>query len=169
MYTKTSILPGETLFDVAVRVYGHTQGAKQLAADNDISMTDVLTPGMELKIDDSISFKSLKAITIAMQTTELPNQAVAEPYQNMFDLALQLYGSLQGVFQLAKDNDKDMTSEINPGEILKGRKDPIDKLVYEFYKGRGIKPATGLTSEESADIKPEGIEFWAIEFDFIVS
>lgn len=169
MIKTTSILPGETLFDVAVREYGHMQGVFELAQDNGVGMTNALEPGTELSIDDAVSFKTLKGITIALQTSELPNEVMAEPYQNMFDLALQAYGDLAGVFQLAKDNELDMTADIKPGDVLKTRKEVINKLIFEYYRGRGIKPATGLTPEENELLKPEGIDFWGIEYDFIVS
>ena len=169
MIKTTSILPGETLFDVAVRDYGHMQGVFNLAKDNGIGMTDDLSPGTELKVDDSISFKALKGISISLQTTELPNDVTAEPSQNMFDLAVQVYGDLSGVFNLAKDNGKEMTGELTAGEVLKSRKEVANKLIVDFYKGRNIKPATGLSPEESNELKPEGIDFWAIEYDFIVS
>jgi hypothetical protein len=169
MIKTTSILPGETLFDVAVRDYGHMQGVFQLAKDNGIGMTDELAPGGELEVDESISFKELRGISIALQTVELPNEVAAEPYQNMFDIAVQLYGDLSGVFQLAKDNSKDMTTELLPGEVLKSRKEVINKLIVDYYRGRNIKPATGLSPEENEQLKPEGIDYWAIEVDFIVS
>ncbi|MBI9063289.1 MAG: hypothetical protein JEZ14_15010, partial [Marinilabiliaceae bacterium] len=83
MIKPTNILPGETLFDVAVRDYGHLQGVFNLAKDNGIGMTGDLSPGTDLKIDDSLSFKALKGISISLQTTELPNEVTVEPSQNM--------------------------------------------------------------------------------------
>ncbi|MBI9064880.1 MAG: hypothetical protein JEZ14_23035, partial [Marinilabiliaceae bacterium] len=111
----------------------------------------------------------LKGISISLQTTELPNEVTVEPSQNMFDLAVQVYGDLSGVFILAKDNGHEMTGELSAGEVLRSRKEVANKLIAGFYKGRNIKPATGLSPEESNELKPEGIDFWAIEYDFEVS
>jgi phage tail protein X len=166
--TTTTILPGETLFDVAVRVYGHTQGVAQLCSDNGVNMTDELPAGMELLYDESVLYDT-GSVVISLSPQVLSNQIAVEAGQNIFDIALQMYGNIEGIIDIARDNGKDMTSELTPGELIVGSDEAIDILVRDFYAGRGILPATGLTSEESAVLKPEGIGYWAIDYDFIVS
>jgi hypothetical protein len=41
----------QSLFDIALQVYGDATGAFQLALDNDLSITADLTPGQTLKYD----------------------------------------------------------------------------------------------------------------------
>lgn len=153
---------------MAVRNYGHLQGVTQLAFDNGISLTQEVSAGDKLKVNKQVSF-DLPVVTIQQQTTIAPNQLIVEPWQNIFDIAVQAYGDLSGLVNLTADNLKSLTGNIVPGETLKTRNVVINKLVVDFIKGKGIKIATGLAPEKDAELKPEGIEYWAIEYDFIVS
>ena len=46
-----------------------------------------------------------------MKVTVLQNQTLS-------DIALQVYGSLEGVFTLAADNDLSVTDELKAGQVL---------------------------------------------------
>lgn len=164
----TVILPGESLFDVAVRVYGHTQGVAILASDNGISVTEAMKPGIELIINDTLVF-DLPVVVIQAQTVLAPNELVSEPYQNIFDLAVQAYGDIEGLVFMSSDNNKGLTAQVSPGDVLHTRNQAINKLVVNFFKGHNTKIATGLTPEEESELVPEGIDFWAIETEFLVS
>lgn len=94
--------------------------------------------------------------------------ATVQPGQTIFDLAIQEYGDLSGLVELASDNNKSLTADIVAGENLKVGQTK-NKLITDFYKGRSIKPATGTTESEIEQLKPEGIGYWAIEHDFVVS
>lgn len=50
---------------------------------------------------------------------------VVQNSQNMFDIALRYYGSVEGVFQVASDNDLSVTDDIVPGQVLKIDSDKI--------------------------------------------
>ncbi len=167
--TSIQLQAGETLFDVAIKRYGHMQGLLNLIIDNDLGFTDEPKPGVVLEIDNSVSFKNLKKIKIATQVDELPNEAVVKARQNLFDMSLQIYGDLSGLIELAEDNDLNLTQELTPGTKLKSRIEVKNKQVVSFFKARKNKPATGLSISETEKLKPEGIDYWAIEYDFVVS
>jgi hypothetical protein len=171
MTETTSIQAGETLFDVAIREYGHLQGVLNLIKDNGLGFTDEPAAGLALEVDRSASFDNLKSARISAveETTDLPNEVTVQAGQNMFDIALQVYGDLSGIIELAKDNGKGLTKDLTAGEVLKSRSKLKNKPVADFFEGRKSKPATGLNQSESEQLKPEGIGYWAIGLDFIVS
>ena len=66
-----------------------------------------------------------------------------KPNQNLFDVALHLYGSIEGLFDLLISNpDLNMTSELVYGQELVYHKDFIlnESVVSEFQK-QGIVPS----------------------------
>ena len=83
--------------------------------------------------------------------------------QTLLDVAIQYLGNAASVAQLAALNSLDMTSEITPGQILE-LPDVADKRVVKFLKDGEHVPATNYIDGDL-----EGIEFWGIESDFIVS
>jgi len=171
MTTTTSIQlkAGETLFDVAVKHYGHMQGLLNLINDNGLGFTDEPLAGHVLELNESVSFGNLKKITIATQVSALPNVETIKAGQSLFDMALQIYGDLSGLKELAGDNKLNLTQDISAGQILKSRPNLKNRYVVAFFKDRKYKPASGLTPAESEELKPEGIGYWAIEYDFEVS
>jgi len=38
--------------------------------------------------------------------------------QSLVDIAMQVYGSAEGVFALAKENGLSVTDEVSPGQVL---------------------------------------------------
>ena len=64
--------------------------------------------------------------------------------QSVFDIALQAYGSIEGVFELLKANaGLELDSHIAPGTVLQVTGEPVNKDVVDYYKKNNIKPATG--------------------------
>ena len=89
--------------------------------------------------------------------------------QSLFDIALQVYGTIEGVFGLLADNPGKLTTltdETTPGTELVVNGAVLNKYVSDEYTNRGIIPATGYGIIE---IPGEGIGYWAIDDDFIVS
>ena len=85
--------------------------------------------------------------------------------QSLFDLAIQGTGSIEGVFGLAKAAGLSITDELPSGMVIPVPIPLADPQVAEYYAARRITPATATTT----DIILEGVEFWNIELDFIVS
>jgi len=86
--------------------------------------------------------------------------------QTWVDLALQQLGDESRLFELCDLNGVGITDELIPGrEVLYpdfdfDKKDSVNTL-------KRIKPASDQSLVE--DDHGEGIEFWGIEFDFLVS
>jgi hypothetical protein len=86
--------------------------------------------------------------------------------QSLFDIAVQEYGSIEAVFQLADDNDiYDITAELSPGtELIIDKNMIIDTNVVNYYKNNNITAASELRTEEL-----QGVGYWQIGVDFIIS
>lgn len=84
--------------------------------------------------------------------------------QSLFDIAIQKSGAVESVFDLAVTNDLSITGPLFAGQELIDA--PVrDQDIAGYYRVKGLTPATALNAGENG----EGIEFWAIERDFIVS
>ena len=87
--------------------------------------------------------------------------------QSIFDIAVQYGGSVEAVFEIAAASDISITDELTMDRPLTmDSKGPYSKgmnpLVSEYFRTHRLYPATG-------DVKMgEGIEFWAIEYDFLI-
>ena len=63
--------------------------------------------------------------------------------QTLADIAIQVYGGVEGVFILAKDNGLNVTDELMPGQMLYyTATEVLDKGIAKHYGVNGICPAT---------------------------
>ena len=86
-------------------------------------------------------------------------------HQTLLDVALQYCGAVDAFFNQAYINGFSMTDDVASGEELV-LADIVDFKNQQYFQNSIYKPTTGLT------LTPDlagGIEFWAIETDFIIS
>lgn len=83
--------------------------------------------------------------------------------QTLLDVAIQHLGAESAVADLAQLNELDMTADVEVGDVLK-LPEVVNKRVVKVLKDGGHIPATNYISDDL-----EGIEYWDIEGDFIVS
>ncbi len=90
--------------------------------------------------------------------------------QNIFDLSLQEYGSIEKVFDLLEDNDQfNVTEDLSVYEDLKIGREAFKKDIVEYYNSRKLKPATSITDEEQYLLDNfSGIDYMIIDEDFFV-
>jgi len=91
--------------------------------------------------------------------------------QNIFDIALQEYGSIETVFDLIDDNDiTKISAGISVYDDLKILREPIQREVVAYYLSRGVLPATEARIEDLELIdrytRKDGINFMKIQKDF---
>jgi hypothetical protein len=84
--------------------------------------------------------------------------------QTWLDMAIQTGGSLESAILLAVANNVSITDLPTVGQQIEVSP-PGNKQVVDYYMKKGLTPATGLNADENG----EGIEFWAIERDFVIS
>lgn len=89
--------------------------------------------------------------------------------QTMVDVAVQELGDLERLFEIALANDLPVSDELAAATVLAvDEPDRTKKAVVKMFANPSRKPASadtaGLVNERG-----EGIEFWGIENDFIIS
>ena len=66
-----------------------------------------------------------------------------KPGQNMIDIALQHYGSVDAVINLCLDNNLDVGAELKAGtELTINDQNIIDKRLVTYYKNNNITVAS---------------------------
>lgn len=98
------------------------------------------------------------------------NTVTVTSHQSLFDVAVQHCGSADAAFEMAVLNGVSLTDDPQNGDTLT-IPDPADESVVQAFAVGRLMPATGCTQDEILDVigQGEGIEFWGIEYDFIVS
>lgn len=91
--------------------------------------------------------------------------------QSLMDVAVEHCGDWQQAFDIAMINGTGLTDDIASGKELTMPYPSADSEMANFYDVNAIHPATGITDSETSQILlgGEGIEFWGIEYDFVVS
>ena len=91
--------------------------------------------------------------------------------QSLLDLALQHTGTIESVFELAKDNALNITDDVQAGTPLYlGEGLGVRNDILAYYTAKNLQPATAFSKEdEQVFERLEGISIWAINLDFIVS
>jgi hypothetical protein len=67
--------------------------------------------------------------------------------QSIFDIAIQELGGVEAAFALALENDLSLTDELTTGQPLRIPPSGGGGGVTNYYKNKGLKPATGITDD----------------------
>ncbi len=68
--------------------------------------------------------------------------------QSLWDIAIQEYGTVEAVFELAQANGLSVTDTLTAGQVLNVPEvDPAltQPEIVDYYRRNGIRPATGET------------------------
>ncbi len=82
--------------------------------------------------------------------------------QNLTDIAIAYMGDPQGVFSLAAANGLSVTDDLAPGQILVLPEVVNAKVVRKLNE---FLPQQIATSDQA---QLDGIDYWGIEFSFVV-
>ena len=99
----------------------------------------------------------------------MTNTKQIQARQSLLDIAIQHTGLSEECFDIALGNGIALTEDLIAQEQLQL---PVrENTITAHYGYNVIVPATGITDGEikEAFASGEGIEFWGIEYDFIVS
>ncbi|MEP0263794.1 hypothetical protein [Dokdonia sp.] len=91
--------------------------------------------------------------------------------QNVLDIALQEYGSIETVFDVLDDNNRfNITDDISVYEDLQVGREAFKKDIVAYYIANNVHPATNSTREEEL-LLPDvfGVDFMIIEDDFFIA
>jgi len=93
-------------------------------------------------------------------------QVTVKQGQTIFDIAVQTAGSVQAAFAAAMLNGLSVTDDLAIGDTL--AIPPVaDKGMLQHYKDTGTVPATALDANAASRL--EGIGYWFVQYDFVVS
>lgn len=93
----------------------------------------------------------------------------ASERQSIVDLAVQELGSTEAAFLFALENDLPLSDDTVPGQEF-SLSDVKEKTLVNYYSQKNVKPATGLSdTEDNTSQENEGVGYWYIGNDFIVS
>lgn len=94
------------------------------------------------------------------------NMNKAQQGQSFIDMIFQGTGGFEGIVEAAVLNDKSITDDIEIGEnILVG--EITNNSIKNTLQRRN--PATSVSHTGIQLNQPEGIDYWAIQADFIIS
>lgn len=188
--------PGQTLIDIALQELGDAERLFELAVLNNLEVTDTL-PALLLVPDADPSKKKLVKLFAnpmnkpASATGFLPGNdywhftpdtrpVVYQPEsarkqvqvlagQTLIDIALQELGDCERLFELAKMNNVNTTDDLEAGSLVFVPDWSLDKKeLVKLFSNPMNKPASSRTTL-SIPTGPEGIDYWGIEIDFVVS
>lgn len=87
--------------------------------------------------------------------------------QSLFDLSLQECGGVEAVVAFAIVNGLSVTDVLTAGEEVVAT-DVVNPAITNYYKLHQLRPATDVTVDSMDELRDEGIDFWAVDVDFIV-
>lgn len=135
------------------------------AADlNGIGITDVLTPGVLLSVPEQAPAKLFKE---SVPVTVKPETVRSLYGQSWIDIALQQLGTEDRLFELCDLNNAGITDELMANTVITCPAVEA-KLKRTVAVLKAYKPSSVKVIPPGGEVE-EGIEFWAIELDFIVS
>ena len=96
---------------------------------------------------------------------------VVQSHQNVLDIAVQEYGSAEAAFDLSLKNNLSVSDDLAPGKELELPESLYkDTDVAGYYENKRLQPATALSQSFYKSTKEkEGISYWSININFIVS
>lgn len=98
-----------------------------------------------------------------MKITVLNNQSV-------FDIAVRYCGNPLAAFNIALLNSISVDTSLSPGSEIEIPEFPQGKSVVDYFKSKNHQPATAWNPiSDGGQPKPEGISYWAISDDFIIT
>lgn len=97
-------------------------------------------------------------------------EVIVFSHQTLFDLAIEYYGSIAAVFDLAVANGLAVSADISSGTtVVLPNATAANGEVVSYFAGKGQHIATGgFSSEDSSLQQPSGIGYWAVGVDFLI-
>lgn len=150
---------GQTIYDLALEIYGDTRGVQDILRLNpDLDLEAESYFGQEIAYDPDIAYED-EVFTIIPVTPRRPDWKVRE-FQSVYDLAIQLYGSLESFDKILTQVES--LSDPNPGTLFSTEN--TDNILANNLFSRKIV----ATSAEDEEGTGGGIGFMIIESTFIV-
>lgn len=91
--------------------------------------------------------------------------------QSLLDLAIQHTGAVENAFDLALANNRSITDDLEAGDWLMANSQELkaNKDILSYYTAKKLQPATAISGDYSTDNSLQGIDYWTVKIDFVVS
>lgn len=183
---------GQSLIDLSVQFCGSAEAAFEFAVLNGISLTDEpgeidIIPGViDAGVVNCFSKKEIVPATypgiipdlnatpidsyISYESILQSDEVIVLEGQSFFDLATIYCGSPELAYEFAEMNERAVTDEPEAGAKLK-KPAVSNTKIASYYLSKALQPATASIYTSGGGELPadEGIGYWAIEIDFIIS
>jgi len=135
------------------------------AADlNGGSITDTLIAGAQVTVPEMPKRRLFDEI---IAPAEKVTVVTAQPGQTWVDMVLQQLGDEHKLFDLVDLNGTGITDDLIPGTVIECPAYDLDKkAIINILQ---VKRPASEKIIPPGEPQPEGIEYWAIELDFVVS
>jgi hypothetical protein len=149
--------------DVAIERYRNIEAVFDLAFENGLALTDTLIPGRVLTPIYNTVYEIKEPVAIVPYPLSIIHYTL-EYGQTLMDMALQFGGSLESIFDIASGSITfDAPSVVIDKTVLQFFTQKYAKNL-RFYSDRNIVPSTNVYPTDL-----EGVDFWGVEFGFIVN
>lgn len=109
---------GQTIYDVAVVVYGSPQYAVKLSVDNNIDITDSIDE-LSLYYDEKIKANVIARSIVQSEVLSQPdNNYLIKSLQSIYDLALQFGYGLDRLVEFVSTTGMNYTNFSNAGQTI---------------------------------------------------
>lgn len=96
----------------------------------------------------------------------MTNNTIVKAGQTVADIAIQMCGTQESLFAVALLNGVGITDALTPGSQIEGGTLAVFD-VADYFRKYKLYPASGYAQSEI--LTPQGIDYWAIGIDFVVS
>lgn len=183
--SSATVQPGQSLLDISIQHCGSLEALGELARLNGLDVSATLTPGTVLRVpqvankrvrriladlnvapassEDGLGLEVvLPVVPVNISATYNVPGAIVQAGQSLADIAIQYLGNVSALPALAMLNGLAMTDQVEPGTRLQLPAAATPAVVNYMSTG-GFAPASNVQDEL------EGIGYWGIEYDFIVT
>jgi hypothetical protein len=161
--TIEEVLLVENLLDAAT-AYLNPEQLFEWANLNGLQITDEFAPGTALKLPE---IKQVERRPLLFVEFEKKKPIVVYYGQTPLDICIQELGDPETLFKIAALNGIDPTADLLPGSEIKViAAERTKQRIADVFAMNNLRPASSTDAEDI--LKPEGIDFWAIEDDFEV-
>jgi hypothetical protein len=164
MQVKT--ITGMNVLDACIVTAGSIEDFIAFAKLNHIGLTDDLPGGITLQ---GTGLKYQTSSGYQNPVSDSKDVVSIMVNQVMLDIAMQESGNIEDVFKIAKMNGISVTGLLAAGTIVITPTTPYNKKIYQQYRDNGWRPASNVNQSSITVPGLQGIDYWAIELDFILN
>lgn len=144
---KVEVKDNQSLMDLAMLHYNSAEALPDLLNDNpSINLNDGIDKGLYLVVSESNIRPIVSEVLVVVYPNIYDKKIIVQDNQNPIDLAIQYYGSAEGIKYLLNDNqDYRIDSPPPKGSVIRiNKSNVIDKQMIKLIEKLGLIVSTGV-------------------------